>query len=76
MSRKRTFEVTVTAIFIGSLFLYLIIGFRHFAGFQYASTITKVILTILTINIYFGLLYFAYRFIKWIIISIRNRFPT
>lgn len=66
MLKNRLIEVTVTLIFIVSFLLYLFFGFQHFAGFKYASIINKSILTILTINIYFGLLYFIYRFIKWI----------
>ena len=67
MNKNRLVEVTVTVIFIGSLLVYLLFGFWHFAGFEYAPTINKVIIVILTINIYLGLLYFAYRFIKWVI---------
>ncbi len=67
MYKSRLIEVTVTVIFIGSLILYLFFGFQYFAGFKYAPTINKIILTILAINICLGLLYFGYRFIKWVI---------
>ena len=66
MNKSRLVEVTVTAVFIGSILLYLLFGLWHFAGFKYASAINKFILTILSINIYLGLLYFIYRFLRWI----------
>lgn len=72
MDKNRLVEVTVTVMFIGSLFLFLLFGFQHFAGFEYASTINKLILIILGINIYLGLLYYVYRVIKWVIKIIRR----
>ena len=70
---KRTIEVTVTIIFIGSIFLYLFFGFKNFAGFKYAPPFDKFIVTILVINIYLSLLYFTYRFVKWIIGFLLNK---
>ena len=70
MARSRSIEITITTIFIGSLFLNLFFGFKYFAGFQYVSKIDKIILTILAVNIYVGLLYFFCRFIKWAITGI------
>ena len=70
MNKNRLVEVTVTVIFIGSLLLYLFFGFWYFAGFEYASKVDALIITILAINIFGGVLYFFYRFIKWMVIKI------
>jgi len=66
-NKNRRVEVVITVIFIGSILSYFIFGFWYFAGFEYASIVNKVIISILTINIYLGLLYFTYRFLKWVI---------
>ena len=72
MNKNRLVEVVATIIFIGSLFLYLLFGFWYFAGLEYATPINKFIIIILTINIYLGLLYFCYRFIRWLIKTIKK----
>lgn len=72
MSKNRLIETIVTIIFIGSFFLYIFFGFWYFAGFEYASPFVKFIIMILGMNIYLGLLYFCYRFIRWIINIVKN----
>lgn len=61
-------------IFILCIFLIMVFGFKNFAGFQYAPTIDRLILQGLTIIFFLCLLYFAYRFLEWIIAIIKKIF--
>lgn len=70
MKKSRNPEGIITAIFIMSIIFNFYYGFKYYTGFQYASKADRIIITILTINIYWGLLYFLYRFIKWVAIKI------
>lgn len=70
MKKIKNGEQAIAAIFIISIFLNFYYGFKYSAGFEYASKIDIIIITILTLNIYGGILYFLYRFIKWIVVSI------
>jgi len=70
MKANKNSEQVIVAIFIISIFLNFYYGFRYSAGFEYASKIDVIIITILTLNIYVGILYFVYRFIKWVVVDI------
>lgn len=70
MKKNKLVEDVIMLIFIISIFLNFYYGFIYSAGFEYASKIDRVIITILGINIYGGFLYFFYRFIKWIVMHI------
>jgi hypothetical protein len=72
MNKNRLIEVVVTVMFIASLILYFLFGFFYFSGFEYASTINKIIISLLTANIYLGLCYFVCRFVIWVINRIRK----
>ena len=63
----RKVEVVVTTTFILSLLLYLIFGFVYYSGFQYAPLFMKVIIFILMIDIVLSLVYFFWRFFRWLI---------
>ena len=65
MKKNRNIEDIITAIFTVSFLMFLFYGFKYFAGFEYASKVDALIITILAINIFGGVLYFFYRFIKW-----------
>ena len=70
MKKNRNIEDIITAIFTVSFLMFLFYGFKYFAGFEYASKVDALIITILAINIFGGVLYFFYRFIKWMVIKI------
>ncbi len=67
MDKNRLTEVAITLIFIISLLLNGFFGFLYFAGLKYVPPIIKIVSFISVINIYLGLFYFVYRFIKWVI---------
>lgn len=67
MNKSRLVEVSVVITLLVSILLYWFFGFLYFAGFEYAPTIIKIVLIVLTVNIYFCLLYFIYRLIRWMI---------
>ena len=70
MKKSSNTEDIIIAIFVVSILLNFYYGFKYSAGFEYASNRDKLIMTILLVNIYGGLLYFFYRFIKWVSIRI------
>ena len=68
----RHIEVTVTVTFIVSIILIIFYGFKYFAGFQYASTFDRPIISTLGVIFILCLLYFVYRVQKWLVKIIMN----
>lgn len=67
MLTKRSIELTVAAAFITCVILIFFYGFKYFAGFQYASQLDTIIISLLGIIFIVCLLYFVYRFFEWTI---------
>lgn len=67
MVKKRLIESTVMVTFMICIALILFYGFKHFAGFQYASPLDQSIISLLGITLFLCLLYFAYRFLAWLV---------
>ena len=72
MQKNRIIEVAVSVAFILSLIINLFLGVRYFAGFQYAPLVIKYILVCTTVVIYLSLLYFVFRFLRWLFNIIKN----
>lgn len=70
--KKRTIEVAVTMTFVMAILLIWFMGFKYFAGFEYATPTDQVFLNILAIIFYSCLLYFVSRFVQWIIRIIKH----
>ncbi len=74
MIKKRTVEVIVATTFIGSILLIWFMGFKYFAGFNYATLADRIFLKILEIIFYLCLLYFIFRFVQWIVQTVKHLF--
>jgi hypothetical protein len=72
MTKERSVEITISLIFFTSLLLYWILGFRYYAGLEYAPIGVKAVFLISMANICLGILYFVYRFIKWLLKAIKK----
>ena len=65
--KHRAVEVTILVVFITCLGLIWFLSFKYFAGLKYASPAEQSLLKVVTIVFYLCLLYFAYRFLEWVV---------
>ncbi len=70
--KRRVVEVTIAITLLACIGLIWYFGVKYFAGFEYASPIEQFFLKLVTIVFYLCLLYFAYRFLEWVLNIIKR----
>ena len=74
MIKKRNIEVAITITFVISILLIWFMGFKYFAGFEYATPADQMFLKFLMIVFYSCLFYFIFRFVQWVVQTIKRLF--